>query len=164
MIFESFIMKIERILYPTDFSELGQAAEAAACEFAEQFQAELHVLHVMSDLLLMMPRSAASVLIAPKFLEDAIHSAEVEIQNVPDPARKLIQRIVRVVRSGTAFDTITQYAKDNAIDLIVIGTHGRTGLSHVLLGSVAEKVVQHAECSVLTVRHKSLAPTENSTK
>ncbi len=157
-------MKIERILFPTDFSELGQAAEAVACEFAEQFQAELHVLHVMSDLLLMMPRSAASVLIAPKFLEDATHSAEVEIQTVPDPARKMSRPIVRVVRSGIAFDTITKYAKDKAIDLIVIGTHGRTGLVHVLLGSVAEKVVQHAECSVLTVRNKSQAPPENSAK
>ena len=97
-------MKIERILFPTDFSELGQAAEAAACDFAEQFHAELHVLHVMSDPLLMIPRSAASVLIAPKFLEDAIHSAEVEIQTVPDPARKVSQPIVRVVRSGIAFD------------------------------------------------------------
>ena len=119
---------------------------------ADDFGAELHVLHVLSDFFLMMPQTAAAFLVPPKVLEDVINSAEEEIQNIPPPAWSSGKKVVRVVRIGSTFDTIVQYAKDNAIDLIVLGTHGRTGLSHVLLGSVAERVVQHAACSVLTVR------------
>jgi nucleotide-binding universal stress UspA family protein len=145
-------MNVQRILFPTDFSELSKAAETSACDLADQFGAELHVLHVLNDLFLTMPQTAAALLISPESLDDVITSAEVEIQKIPTPAWASGKKVVRAVRIGTTYDTIVQYAKDNAIDLIVIGTHGRTGLPHVLLGSIAERVVQHAPCSVLTVR------------
>ena len=61
--------------------------------------------------------------------------------------------MVRELRKGSPFLEIVRYAKDKNIDLIVLGTHGRSGLSHVLLGSVAERVVRKAPCPVLTVRH-----------
>lgn len=145
-------MNVQRILFPTDFSEQSQAAEKSACDLADQFRAELHVLHVLHDLFLTMPQTAAALLIPPKALEDVINYAEAEIQKFPPSSWASGKQVVRVVRIGTTHDTIVQYAKENAIDMIVIGTHGRTGLSHVLLGSVAERVVQHAPCSVLTVR------------
>ncbi len=145
-------MNVQRILFPTDFSELSKSAEKSACDLAEQFGAELHVLHVLSDFFLVMPQTAVAMMVPPKILEDVINSAEEVIQTVPPAAWASGKKVVRVVRIGSTFDTIVQYAKDNAIDLIVIGTHGRTGLPHVLLGSVAERVVQHALCSVLTVR------------
>ena len=155
-------MNVQRILFPTDFSELSQAAEKSACELADRFGAELHVLHVLHDLFLTMPQTAAALLIPPNALEDVINFAEAEIQKVPSAAWASGKKVVRVVRIGTTHDTIVQYANENAIDLIVIGTHGRTGLSHVLLGSVAERVVQHAPCSVLTVRsHQPAKVTEN---
>ena len=145
-------MKIQRILFPTDFSELSQAAEKCACDLADEFDAELHVLHVLHNLWLTMPQTAAALLIPPETLVDVIIHAEKEIQNSPPPAWAPGKKVVRAVRTGSTYDTIVQYAKENSIDLIVIGTHGRTGLPHVLLGSVAERVVQYAPCSVLTVR------------
>lgn len=145
-------MNIQRILFPTDFSELSQSAEKSACSLADKFGAELHVLHVLHDLFLIMPQTAAALLVPPEVLESVINSAEEEIQKFPPAAWASGKKVVRVVRIGSTHDTIVQYAKDNAIDLIVIGTHGRTGLPHVLLGSIAERVVQHAACPVLTVR------------
>ena len=145
-------MNIQRILFPTDFSELSKAAEKSACDLADQFGAELHVLHVLHDLLLTMPMTAAALLISPESLDKAITHAEEEIQKIPPTAWASGKKVVRTVRIGSTFDTIVQYAKDSAIDLIVIGTHGHTGLRHVLMGSIAERVVQHAPCSVLTVR------------
>ena len=144
-------MFVKRILFPTDFSEHSKVAERTACDYAAHFGAELHVLHVLNDLRLIMPDAAAELLIPPKALEDLIVSAEEEIEKIPSsPAT--YSKVVRVVRIGSTYASIVQYAKDNAIDLIVIGTHGRTGLPHVLLGSIAERVVQHAPCPVLTVR------------
>ena len=150
---EDFIMvTIKKILFPTDFSEFSKAAEKSACDLADEFGAELHVLHVLHDLFLTMPQTAAALLIPPKVLEDWITSAEEEIQKIPPAALASGKNVVRAVRIGSTYDTIVQYARDDAIDLIVMGTHGRTGLPHVLLGSIAERVVRHAPCSVLTVR------------
>ena len=145
-------MNVQRILFPTDFSDHSKAAEKSACDLADQFGAELHVLHVLHDPLLTMPMTAAALLVPPQSLDNEITYAEEEIQKVPPTVWASGKRVVRAVRAGTTFDTIVRYAQENAIDLIVIGTHGRTGLPHVLLGSIAERVVQHAPCSVLTVR------------
>lgn len=144
-------MNVQRILFPTDFSDHSKAAETTACQLADLFGAELHVLHVLHDLFLTMPQTAAALLIPPQALEDVIQSAESEIQKVP-AGWSGRHAVVRAVRIGSVYETIVQYARDNAVDLIVIGTHGRTGLRHVLLGSVAERVVRHADCSVLAVR------------
>ncbi len=145
-------MKVQRILFPTDFSDLSKSAEKSACDLANQFGAELHVLHVLPDLLLTVPQKAAGLLISPDILADVANSAKDEIQKIPPPAWASGKKAVHAVLVGPICDTIAKYAKENAIDLIVIGTHGRTGLRHILLGSVAERVVQHAPCSVLTVR------------
>ncbi len=145
-------MSIRRILFPTDFSELSKPAEKFACELADQFGAELHVLHVLHEFFMTMPPTAAALLVPPELLNEVIASAEEELRTIPPKAWSFGANVVRVVRRGSTFDTIVKYATDNAIDLIVIGTHGRSGLPHVLLGSVAERVVQHATCPVLTVR------------
>ena len=145
-------MSIRRILFPTDFSELSKPAEKFACELADQFGAELHVLH---EFFMTMPPTAAALLVPPDLLDEVIASAEEELRTIPPKAWSFGANVVRVVRKGSTFDTIVKYATDNAIDLIVIGTHGRTGLPQVLLGSVAERVVRHATCPVLTVRSGS---------
>lgn len=153
-------MKFQRILFPTDFSNFSRTAENCACELAKQFGAELHVLHVLQDFFLSVPQTAAALLIPPQVLEDVVNSAEAEIQKVPSLERAGNQKVVRAVRIGSTYDAIVEYAKENKIDLIVIGTHGRTGLRHMLLGSVAERVVQHAKCAVLTVRPEELPGNE----
>lgn len=150
------VMKLQRILFPTDFSEISARIEAFACGLADQFDAELHVLHVLPDLILNLPRAAASLLVPPRIVADIVTSAEEEIQKIPPATWSSGKQVVRVVRVGPVYDTIARYARENGIDLIVIGTHGRTGMSHALLGSVAERVVQLAPCSVLTVRPAEL--------
>lgn len=150
-------MNVQRILLPTDFSEHSKAAEKAACNLSDQNRAELHVLHVLQDFLLTVPQTAAALMVPPQSLEDEVTFAEQEIQRVPASVWANGKKVVRAVRIGSTYDSIVQYATENAIDLIVLGTHGRTGLRHVLLGSVAERVVQHAPCSVLVVRPDRLA-------
>ena len=78
--------------------------------------------------------------------------AEKAIAELPDAAWCTGKTVVREVRYGYAYREIVRHAKEQNVDLIVVGTHGRTGLTHLFLGSVAEKVVRNAPCPVLTVR------------
>ena len=87
------------------------------------------------------------------YLKEIQDNAVLMLQCVLDPQWAAGKTIVRVVRQGSPFLEIIRYAKEKGIDLIVIGTHGRTGLAHVFMGSVAEKVVRKAPCPVLSVRH-----------
>jgi nucleotide-binding universal stress UspA family protein len=156
-------MNVQRILLPTDFSEHSKPAEKAACDLCDQYGAELHVLHVLQDILLTVPQTAAALMVPPQSLENEVTFAEQEIQRVPANVGVTGRKVVRAVRIGSIYDSIVQYATESAIDLIVLGTHGRTGLRHVLLGSVAERVVQHAPCSVLVVRPDRLAKVTEKT-
>ena len=146
------MIQLQRVLFPTDFSELSKSAERYACALADQFRAELHVLHVLEDVYLFAPDPAAMVYIPPNLLNEARKNAEQAISRVPSPEWSNGKRVVHATRNGSPHVEIVNYAKEKQIDLIVIGTHGRTGLTHLLLGSVAERVVQHAGCPVLTVR------------
>ncbi len=146
------MIRVKKILVPTDFSTHSSEAMKFACTLAEQFNAELHLLHVVE-------------LLPVAYYEGAIFTAESE-QRMREAAEKMLHKqpespwkeslqVVYEVRQGTPFHEIVGYAKDNAIDLIVMGTHGRTGLGHVLLGSVAERVVRKAPCAVLRVRNSN---------
>ena len=141
-------MTLKRILLPTDFSDTAQHALGYAREMAERFGAEVHVLHVVADPTPQDWAVGAAALVVSDLLKtweaDAErHLAEVSLDGV---------ETVRAIRVGHAFYEILQYATDNAIDMIVMGTHGRGPVKHLLLGSVAEKVVRKAPCPVLTVR------------
>jgi universal stress protein A len=137
------MIKLQRILLPTDFSEYSAAARMYACAFADQFQCELHVLHVVQDLAPLVPEPGAALAPPVDYLRE----------RAIDPNWSVGKTVVRVVRQGPPFLEIVRYAQETNIDLIVLGTHGRGGLAHMLLGSVAEKVVRKAPCPVLTVRH-----------
>ncbi len=130
---------IRQILFPTDFSESSVVAGRAAADLARQLGARLHVLHVVPPVTDPTP--------APKALRAVVDSLGPGLS------------IVSEVASGLAARQIVAYAHRTGIDLIVVGTHGRTGVSHVLLGSVAEAVVRRARCLVLTVPGR-LAPAE----
>ena len=86
------------------------------------------------------------------YMQELQEAAERALTQLPDPAVKKETSVVRTTRQGPPFLEIVRYAKENDIDLIIMGTHGRSGLAHMLLGSVAEKVVRKAPCAVLTVR------------
>jgi nucleotide-binding universal stress UspA family protein len=143
----------KRILVPTDFSATSDAALEHARVFAERFGGSLHLLHVVEDQFVSGPLGGE--IYAP-------HTEGTLTILLQEARERLSRRITAQDRSrfqastevivGSAMRTIVEYAGDNGYDLIVMGTHGRTGLAHVLMGSVAEHVVRTASCPVLTVR------------
>ena len=155
------MIKFHRILLPTDFSANSRMAQAYACDFAEQHQAELHLLHVTQEMVLVAADPLSGFTLPAANTDAARTGVERELKNFLDPAWTAKRRVVHAVRSGSPFVEVVRYAREHEIDLIVISTHGRTGLAHVLLGSAAENIVRTAPCPVLTVRpddHKYEAP------
>lgn len=157
------MINIKQILFPTDFSECSNEAKKYACALCEKFRAELHLLHVIHNLATEVP-SFGMGLAFPAFLENipakmdelerhAIGSLAQEL----DPEWQKSNRATLATKQGPPFVEIVRYAKTHQIDMIVIGTHGRSALKHALMGSVAEKVVRKAPCPVLTVRPESHA-------
>ena len=155
------MIRLECILFPTDFSECGRAAEKYAQALAERFGAELHVLHVLADVLMMMPDPGSALILPQNYLVDMKREAEQALDKIlPEKASRGL-RIIRATRMGNTSAEIVDYADETNVDLIVVGTHGRGGLAHMFLGSVAEKVVRTAHCPVLTVRpagHQFVTP------
>lgn len=145
------MIRVKRVLFPTDFSECSKSAQAYACALAEQFQAELHLLYVLEDVMLMLPEPSSMVSLPPNYLMQSKANAEAGLDRLLPASWTQGKHVVRATRMGSPAVEIANYAKEKEIDLIVIGTHGRSGVSHVLLGSVAEKVVRKAPCPVLTV-------------
>jgi nucleotide-binding universal stress UspA family protein len=119
-------MKLTEILFPTDFSPASEAAGRIAREMALQTGARLHLVHVVPPVTDPGP-PAESLTRAARALGDGL-------------------RVETALLSGLAGRNIVDYARDKGIDLIVVGTHGRTGISHAILGSVAETVVRLAPC------------------
>ncbi len=146
------MIAIKKILFPTDFSECAKTAQEYAWALAGQFQAELHVLNVLADVMMMMPEPGSALSLPQNYLLDLKTEAEKALDKVFPDAAKSGRKVIRVLRMGNPFVEIVRYAAETNIDLIVVGTHGRGAIAHMLLGSVAEKVVRKAKCPVLTVR------------
>ena len=149
-------MKIcpKRILWPTDFSRLSMKAAEYAAAFRAAFGAELHVINVCMPIV--SPNMAIPY--APE-IELSVSEAELMADakaRLQQMARDLFgdkPAVVCEALVGTPWAGICNYANRVGIDLIVVATHGLTGLRHVLIGSTAERVVQHATCPVLTVKN-----------
>lgn len=145
---------LERILVPTDFSDRSRAAVAYGAAFVEEFGGSLHVLHVVADLVGVGADPVALPL-------PARHSVEKTIEtNVWKELRDILSKddqerlhTILAVQWGVPAVEILRYAKRHAIDLIAMATHGHSGATHLLMGSVAEDVVRDAPCPVLTVHH-----------
>lgn len=143
------MIDLKRILVPVDFSKHSHNALRYAVAFADALGAELHLLHVVQE-----PASYTRMYVPPEdWLTEERDAARRELEKLPGDEVKANVAVLREVRSGSPLVEIIQYAKEADIDLIVMGTHGRTGLAHLLLGSVAENVVRQAPCPVLTVRN-----------
>ncbi len=143
-------MHICHILVPTDFSDGSQRAFETAIDMARDSGAQLTVLHVHHVPVNVFPDVILPM--SPDLLRDIEHSVDLVLARWRDQAAGA--GVVADVRTtiGNTADEICKAADEIGADLIVIGTHGRGGLSHALLGSVAEKVVRKAPCPVLTVR------------
>jgi universal stress protein A len=144
------LLQIKSILVPIDFSVSSKKALAYAIPFAEEFGAKLTLLHVVEPVA--TPDFANS---SPLLMENdkamAACKAKLELlikQEAIDP--KIVEK--KLVRQGRSFHEIADAARTLKVDLIVISTHGYTGLKHALLGSTTERVVRHAPCPVLVVR------------
>ena len=147
------MIDLHRILVPTDFGKSSENALNYALAFAQKFGAELWLLHVVQDLSLFIPEA---VMVAPPAappVDQFIAAARTALARVVDGRKTQGVTINPEVGVGPPHEEIVRLAKEKDIDLIVMGTHGHTGLARVLLGSVAEKVVRLAPCPVLTVRH-----------
>jgi nucleotide-binding universal stress UspA family protein len=140
------MIPIRRILMPTDFSETSDAALTYAMSLAQVCSASVYLLHVIRDL-------GDTVGWEPplSLLEEQQAVAREDLSRLVERQPREIQ-VQSMVRVGFPFVEIIRYAKELDVDLIVMGTHGRGPVAHMLMGSVAEKVVRKAPCPVLTVR------------
>jgi nucleotide-binding universal stress UspA family protein len=153
-------IEIKRILLPTDFSTVSATATKYACELATKFDAELHLLHTLEVHLSSTPGFGMGLAL-PQYVHESKAAAEKALGGVLDPHWAVGRKVVQAVVEGSPKVEIVRYARTRGIDVIVLATHGRTGLAHVLIGSVAENVVRTAPCPVLTVRpegHQFLMP------
>jgi nucleotide-binding universal stress UspA family protein len=139
------MIRLNKVLVAVDFGDASNVAMKYARSVAKMFDASLHVLHVMENLFL---RPMAN---DPRAVEAGITTRLLDV--LTDEDRTALHAVPVVRRSDDPADEIVKYAKEEGIDLIVMGTHGRPGLAHLLMGSVAEKVVRTAPCPVLTLRY-----------
>ncbi len=143
---------IKTILVPTDFSEASETAFQYAKTVAEAFGASLHLVHVMEDLLAHAWTAEVYVASMPQLREEIEKEAQERLGSMLSVEERLRFKAVMSLVAGNPFIEIIRYAKTHNVDLIVLGTHGRGPIAHMLLGSVAEKVVRKSPCPVLTVR------------
>jgi universal stress protein A len=145
--------RITRILVPTDFSPTADEALDYAFGLAERFGASLELLHVLDDPFVTDGMSAeAYITEAPMIRTAMLQDAREKLRHRAGSCEAGVQ-VETEVLFGHGARTIAEYAAERGADLIVMGTHGRTGFAHLLVGSVAERLVRTAPCPVLTVRH-----------
>lgn len=151
-------MSIQRILIPVDFSDCARAAVRYGLSLASRLGAEVEILHVFEPPyyvgdMMVQPPDAAAVSVhdyvrtqSEKLLQEMLDGIEAVAEGKPR----------RVLLAGNPAPAIAEKAAD--FDLVVMGTHGRSGLTHLLMGSVAEKVLRHSKTPVLVVRAEAAAP------
>jgi universal stress protein A len=142
-----------RILVPLDFSDSSMRALGHARTLAERFEASLELLYVVPNPFIANAASLeAGMVLPPGFLDELERDARQRLDGALTAAERERFKARSVVRIGDPLLEIVEHARVEGVDLIVMGTHGRTGVSHLFLGSVAERVVRTATCPVLTVR------------
>lgn len=146
--------RIRRILHPTDFSRASTPAFKRAVEMAKANRSELVVAHVLVPSMPIMGDGYVS----PQVYEDldaaARSAAQKQLRKLMDRAKQAGVRVKGLLLDGVAHERIARAARSQKADLVVIGTHGRTGFAKLFLGSVASRVLAVSPCPVLTVRGK----------
>jgi len=146
-------MEIRKILFPTDFLEGTADAVPYAVDLAKKYNARLYILHVIYEV------TKATGLYVPHITLDELYSsmeeeAAKEIEKAYREELRGFEAVEHIIKKGIPYEEIINFASDEGIDLIVIGTHGRKGLDKLFFGSTAEKVIKHAPCPVMTIRVK----------
>ena len=144
--------QFRRILHASDFSPASRPAFRRALDLARANRARLTLVHVYSSVIPLMGEGYATAQVYDRWFADIRADAQRRLKRLVTQARKRGIRATGLVLEGIAHDRIVRAARSTRADLIVLGTHGRTGLGRVFLGSVAARVVTLARCPVLTVR------------
>jgi len=143
---------LRQLLVPTDFSDRSEVALAYGIALTKQFDGSLHLLHVVESVVAAEPQPRNWE--AREDIDRAVAAnAWDDLHRLIPPQERSRLRIQFALEWGMPFVEIIRYARAHGIDLITLGTHGRSGIKHLLMGSVAENVVRTAPCPVLTVRH-----------
>ena len=145
--------QIGNIVYATDFSDLSAYAFEYAVLLAQKCQARLHCVHVVDDSYQYWTTVEMTAVPAGPPIEELVAAARTQLALFVEGKLPADLTVVRAVLRGRPFMEIIQYARQEQADMIVLGTHGRSALRQVLMGSVADKVVHKSHCPVLTVRH-----------
>ncbi len=142
----------KKILCPVDFSQFTQDVVNYALDLAKKYGAELHIMHVVPNMTYFTPYESfltpENLVAIEKNIQDEVERNFTKLLKEDKVPTK------RVIKTGVPFVEIIDYARSESIDLIVMGTHGHTGLEHILIGNVAEKVVRKSPCPVMTIRPK----------
>src|SRR6201998_434510 len=134
-------LSVKNILFATDFSATSEAALPYAAAICRHFGSTLHLVHVLSDASLLLVTGGVDYVSMGTIYEDAHTEAKEKLEEIASPLEGLPQR--RYGRAGAVWRNLNSIIEDNRVDMIVVGTHGRTGLGKLLLGSVAEDILRH---------------------
>jgi len=145
------LIKLKKVLVPTDFSDSAKHAFSYGVSFAREYEAELVLLHVVENLTVGYASDLFPVPMAEVFQEISGY-ARAELAKLAEEAKQKGVVVSELVAQGKPSAEIIRYAAENAIDMIVLGTHGKGMLDQALFGSTTERVVRRAPCPVLTVR------------
>ncbi len=148
------IQRVKKVLAPIDFSELSMEAMRAAMELGKDLGAEeVHLMHVIAPQQSFIPSTIEQ---NRELAREAamLEQAEEELARIKKDEFGGSKKVFTFAVVGPPVQKLLDYAKDQAIDLIVIATHGRTGGEHIMIGSVTEKLVRNAPCSVVVFRQR----------
>lgn len=143
--------EINKILVPIDFSDYSKSALKYAINFAQQFSSEMILVYVVEPIVYPPDFSMGQIAI-PAVNSDWDKRAREELDKLAKDEVPKDLKVKTMVKTGKPFVEIIESAKEEDVDLIIIATHGHTGVEHILFGSTAEKVVRKAPCPVLTLR------------
>ncbi len=151
------IQNVKKILAPIDFSEHSMEAMRGAMELAKDVGAEVHLVHVIAPHHTFVPLPlATNAEQSRELVREAamLEQAEEELKRIKKDEFGDSKKVLTNAEVGHPVQKLVEYAKSNEIDLILLATHGRTGSEHFIIGSVAEKIVRNAPCSVLVFRRR----------
>jgi nucleotide-binding universal stress UspA family protein len=143
---------VKNVLFATDFSATSESALPYATAICRRFRSTLHLVHVLSEASLLMMTGGLDYVSMGTIYEDAHNEAKDKLDQIAAHLETIPHHIY--VRHGAVWKNLAEVIQQSEIDLIVVGTHGRTGLGKLLLGSVAEDILHHASCPVLTAGPK----------
>lgn len=144
-------MKVERILFPTDFSEGSYHALSVASDLARHYGAKLFIIHVIYDVFKATDSHVPHVS-ADELYQEITEWATKEMDSCCAEETRGLGEVEKKVLKGVPHEEIIQFASDEKVDMIIMGTYGKKGFERLIFGSTAEKVVRSAPCPVMTVR------------